>query len=67
VHLCALWIFSSSFWSIGSLLPIDRHSILLRSADYKQDGCKVDLFLFFWTDVHAIRSVDSSTTLSWPF
>jgi hypothetical protein len=32
-------IFSSSFWSIGSLLPIGRHSTSLRSQGCKQVGC----------------------------
>jgi hypothetical protein len=64
----ALWIFSSSFRSIGSLLPIGRHSTCLRSARL-QTGRLLSWFVlfFFWTDVHVIRPVDSSTISSWPF
>jgi hypothetical protein len=56
-------IFSSSFRSIGSLLPIGCHSTSLRSARL-QTGRLLSRFVlfFFWTDVHAIRPVDSSTT-----
>jgi hypothetical protein len=31
---------------------------------YKQVGSSADLFLSFWTDVHAIRPVDGFKTLS---
>jgi hypothetical protein len=32
-----------------------------------KSAAKLTCSLFFWTDVHAIRPVDSFTTLSWPF
>jgi hypothetical protein len=63
----ALWIFSSSFRSIGRLLPIGRHSTSLRSARLQTGRLQSWLVLFFfWTYVHAIRPIDSSTTPSWP-
>jgi hypothetical protein len=60
-------LFSSSFQSIGSLLLIGRHSTSLRSARL-QTGWLLSWYVlfFFWTDVDAIRPVDSSTTSSWP-
>jgi hypothetical protein len=63
----ALRFFSSSFWSIGSLLPIGSHSTSLRSARLQTGRLLSWFVIFFWTDVHAIRPVDSSMTSSWPF
>jgi hypothetical protein len=58
-------IFSSSFRSIGNLLPIGHHSTSLRSARLQTSRLPSRFVLFpFWTDVHAIRPVDSSTTSS---
>jgi hypothetical protein len=65
--LDALRIFSSLFRSIGSLLPIDRHSISLRSARLQTGRLLSWFVLFFWTDVHVIQPFDSSSTSSWPF
>jgi hypothetical protein len=45
--LDALWIFSSLFQSIGSLLPIGRHSTSLRSARL-QTGRLLSWLLCFW-------------------
>jgi hypothetical protein len=52
----------SIYWKLASY----RSSLDLSSfgKDFKRVGWKVDLFFFFWTDVHAIRPVDSSTTSS---
>jgi hypothetical protein len=70
-HECifdALWIFSSSFRSIGSLLPIGRHSTSLHSAKLQTGRLLRWTCPFsFLTNVHAIRPADSSTTSSWPF
>jgi hypothetical protein len=58
-------IFSSSFRSIGSLLPIGRHLTSLRfDKTSNRSAAKLTCSFFFWTDVHAIRPVDSSTTSS---
>jgi hypothetical protein len=32
--------------------------------DYNKSAAKLTCSFFFWTDVHAIRPIDSSTTLS---
>jgi hypothetical protein len=64
----ALWIFSSLFQSAGSLLPIGRHSTSLRfGKTSNRSATKLICSFIFWTDVHAMRPVDSSMTLSWPF
>jgi hypothetical protein len=48
-------IFSSSFRSIGSLLPQGRHSTSLQSARLQTGRLPSRLVLFsFWTDAHAI-------------
>jgi hypothetical protein len=61
----ALLIVSSSFRSIGSLLPIGRHSTALQSVRLQTGRLLSRFVLFlFWTDMHAIRLVDSSTTSS---
>jgi hypothetical protein len=53
-------IFSSSFRSIGSLLPIGRHLTSLRLAKTSnRSATKLICSFFFWTEVHAIRPVDS--------
>jgi hypothetical protein len=59
-------IFSSSFRSIGSLLLIGRQSTSLRfGKTSNRSAAKLICFsFFFWTDVHAIRPVNSSTTSS---
>jgi hypothetical protein len=58
--------FSSLFRSIGSLLPIGRHSTSLRSARL-QTSWTLSWFIFsFWTDMHAIWLVDRFKTSSWP-
>jgi hypothetical protein len=58
-------IFSSSFRSIGSLLPIGRHSTSLRfGKTTNRSAAKLICSFSFLTDVHAIRLVDSSTTSS---
>jgi hypothetical protein len=68
VHPWCPLIFLSSFRSIGSLLPIGRPSTSLCSAKTSNRSAAKLIFSFlFWTDVHAIWPIDSSTTSSWPF
>jgi hypothetical protein len=58
-HECifdALWIFSSSFRSIGSLLPIGRHSTSLHSARLKTGRLQSWLVLFSFLDWRACYS-----------
>jgi hypothetical protein len=56
--------FHRRFDLIGSLLPIGRHSTSLHSSRLHRSAVKLICSFFFWTDVHAIRPIDSSTTLS---
>jgi hypothetical protein len=65
--LDALWFFLviSIYWKSASY----RSSLDLSSfgKTTNMSAAKFTCSFFFWTDVHAIRPVDSSTTSSWPF